>query len=465
MKRWLALGLVLLACAPMVAQADTPKFLADMVAKNAGSLAVVQYTVEIETGNRTVMGQAICILNDKGLGMFLTTAIDSRMRVESLKDFQLITPGIDGKKIKAKLLGVDPWTGMGFVQATEKFEWQVVKFSPTSKLALGQEVGSVGLMMGDPSFPVYVGDAYVSCMIREPGDLVYVTGGRLTGMCSPVFAPDGRAVGIVGNQPFMGFQVPNQQGQTMNMQMRSQQESAFFTPVEEFVQVLDNIPADGKIARLPWMGINKFEAVGPDLADILKLDKPAIKIDEVIPDQPAAKAGLANRDIITAVDGKPLEKLATPELTVRNFVRKIMRMRAGEVLKLTVLSGQKTKEVSVTLADMPTRPDEAKQYFNKAIGILVREKVMLDDFLDKGDSTKAPGLIVLGMVKASASAVAGLNGGDVITNVNNQPVKTCDTFKTIVEKSLASSPSAPISFLVRRGEQAQVITVKPGTGG
>lgn len=464
MKRWLALGLILLVCAPMVAQADTSKFLADMAAKNAGALAVVQYTVEIETGNRSVMGQAICISNDKEMGVFLTTAIDSRMRVESLKDFQIIAPGVDGKKFKAKLLGVDPWTGMGFIQCTEKNTWQVVTFSRTSKLALGQEVGSIGLMMGDPSFPVYVGDAYISCMIREPGDLVYVTGGRLTGICSPVLATDGRVVGIVGNQPFLGYQVPGQQG-TMNMQMRSQQESAFFTPVEEFVQVLESIPSDGKIARLPWLGINKFEAVGPDLADILKLTQPAVKIDEVIPDQPGAKAGLANRDIIIEVDGKPLEKLATPELTVRNFVRKIMRMRAGEALKLKVLSGQKTKDVTVTLADMPTRPDEAKQYFNKGLGLLVREKVMLDDFLDKGDSTKAPGLIVLGMVKASASAVAGLNGGDVITNVNNQPVKTCDTFKTIVEKSLAASPTAPISFLVRRGEQAQVITVKPGTGG
>jgi serine protease Do len=465
MKRWLALGLVLLACTPLVAQAGTSKFLADLEAKNSGALAVVKYTVEIETGNRSVMGQAICILNDKGMGVFLTTAIDSRMRVESLKDFQLVTPGTDGATIKAKLLGVDPWTGMGFVQATEKRDWQVVKFSPTSKLTLGQEVGSIGLMMGDPSFPIYVGDAYVSCKIREPGDLVYVTGGRLTGICSPVFATDGQAIGIVGNQPFLGYQVPNQQGQTMNMQMRSQQESAFFTPVEEFVQVLATPPSDGKIARLPWLGINKFEAVGPDLADILKLDKPAVKIDEVIPDQPAAKAGLANRDLILEVDGKPLEKLATPELTVRNFVRKIMRMRAGEALKLKILSGQKTKDVTVTLTDMPTRPDEAKQYFNKGLGLLVREKVMLDDFLDKSDSTKAPGLIVLGMVKASAAAVAGLNGGDVITNANNQPVKTCDTFKTIVEKSLAASPTAPISFLVRRGEQAQVITVKPGTGG
>jgi serine protease Do len=435
--------------------------LADVAAKTSGALAVVKYTVEMETGNKTVMGQGICISNANQLGVFLTTALDARMNVESLKDFQVVLPGVEEKTLKAKLLGIDPWTGLGFVQAMEKNEWQVVSFSRTSKLALGQQVASIGLMMGDPAYPVYVGTAYLSSLMRVPGDLAYITGGRLTGTGSPVFATDGRAVGIVGRQLFLGYEMPSQQGMVA-MQLRSQQETAFFTPVEEFVHVLENIPSDGKVARLPWMGVNKFEAISKDMADILKLDKPAVKVDEIIPNQPAAKAGLTNRDIIIEVDGKPLEKLATPELSVRNFVRKLMRMRSGEALKLKVLSGRTTKDVTVTLGDMPTRPSEAKRYFNKALGLLVREKVMLDEFLDKSESAKVPGLIVLGMVKGSPAATGAFEGGDVITNVNNQPVKTVDVFQEIVEKSLAGSRTAPINFLVRRGDQAQVITVKPG---
>ena len=456
MKRWIALGVVLLVVWPAVAQADTAKTLADVAAKASGSLAVVRYTVEMETGNRTVMGQGICIAPT---GVFLTTALDSRVRVESLKDFEIIAPGTGGKTFKAKLLGVDPWTGLGFVQASEKHPWQVVQFSRTSKLALGQEVASIGLMMADPARPAYLGTAYVSCMLRVPGDLVYVAG-RLTGACSPVFSTDGRAIGIVGRQLFLSYQMPTRRGM-MPMRLRSQEESAFFTPVEEFVHVLENIPSDGKVARLPWMGINRFEAVPKDLADILKLDKPAVKVDEVIPGQPGAKAGLANRDIIVEVNGKPIERLATPELSVRNFVRQLMRMRTGATLKLKILSGTQAKDVTVTLGDMPKRPSEAKRYFNKAIGLLVREKVMLDEYLDKGEAAGVPGLLVLGLVKASSSAVAGLRPGDVITNVNNQPVKTIQTLQQIVEKSLSTSRTAPINFLVRRGTQAQVVTVKP----
>ncbi|MGB2819683.1 MAG: PDZ domain-containing protein [Phycisphaerae bacterium] len=458
MKRWITLGLALLVVWPAAVQADTAKVLSDIVAKASGSLVAIKYTVEMETGKQDVTGQGICI---EPTGIFLTTALDSRLRAESLKDFQVITSGADGKTLKAKLLGLDPWTGLGFVQATEKHTWQVVQFSRTSKLALSQEVASIGLLMGDPARPVCLGMGYVSAMLRVPGELVRVAGGRLTGPCSPVFSTDGRAIGIVGRQLFESYGVLSR-GRVVPMQMRNQQESAFFTPVEEFVHVLENIPSDGKVTRLPWMGVNKFEAVPTDLAEILKLDKPAVKVDEVIPGHPAAKAGLADRDIIIEVNGKEIEKLATPQLSVRNFVRELMRMRTGATLKLKVLSGRETKEVTVTLADMPKRPSEANRYFNKAIGLLVREKVMLDEFLDKSPSASVPGLRVEGVVKGSPAAAADFKAGDVVTNVNNQPVKTIQTLQQIVEQSLTTSRTAPINFLVRRDDQAQVITVKPG---
>jgi len=464
MKRWTALGLAVLLVLPAAARADTTTMLQDVVKKAAGALAVVRYEIDLETGKRVAMGQGICITQD---GVFLTTSLDPRLPVKSLKGFQLILPGLKGKEVKAKLLGIDPWTGLGFVKATEPHTWQVVQFSSASNVSLGQPVASIGIMMGDPARPVYLGTAHVSAKLRVPGELVYVTGGRLTGTCSPVFTTGGQAIGIVGRQLSLGYQAQllgltrNRKAIPVGLRMQSSQETAFFTPVEEFVHVLRTPPSDGSVARLPWMGVNKFEAVNKELADALKLDKPAVKVEDVIPNQPAAKGGLANNDIIVGFNGKPIEEMATPELSVRNFVRSLMRMNAGDQVKLKLFSG---KEVTVTLGDMPKRPSEAKRYYNRAIGLLVREKVMLDQYLDKGETANVPGLIVLGMARGSAAAAAGLQGGDVITNVSNQPVKTCDVFQQIVEKSLATSQTAPINFLVRRGEQAQVITVKPAGG-
>jgi len=460
MKRCIAFCVALLLAVPALGQAQTSKILSDVAAKASGSLVMVKYTVSLQTGDRTGAGQAICIAPN---GVFLTTSLDSRIRVEQLKDFKIVLPGQEGKTLKAKLLGIDPWTGLGFVQCTEKHDWQVVQFSRSSQVKLGDQVVSIGLMMSDPALPVYVGSAYVSSKLRVPNNLIYVSGGRLTGACSPVFTTDGRAIGIIGQQLPLAYQAPTERGMAP-LRLLSQQETAFFTPVEEFVHVLTSIPSDGKVARLPWLGINKFEAVNKDLFEMLKLDKPAVVIKDVIPKQPAAKAGLADRDIIIGMNGKPLEKLATSDLTVKNFVRQLMRMPVGTTINFQVLSGTTPKEVSVKLDAMPTRPNEAKQYFNRAIGLLVREKVALDEFLDKTGSSTVPGLVVLGMVKESAAATSGLQGNDVITNVNNQPVTTADTFKEIVEKSLASNRTAAISLLVRRGEDAKVITIRPVAG-
>jgi len=459
MKRWLTLGVAALAVCPAAAPAQG-NFLEDIAAKYANAVAVVQYTLAIETGDRIVSGEAICISSANGLGVFLTAALDPQMQTSQLKDFQLVCPGPEGKTIKAKLLGVDAWTGLGFVQSLEKHDWQVVQFSASSRLKLGQQVGSIGVLVADPAHPVCVGTAYVGAMLRVPGDLVYVTGGRLTGACSPVFTSDGRAVGIVGQQLFLGYQTPTRQGMA-GLQLRSGQEAAFFTPVEEFVHVLKSIPSDGQASRLAWIGVNKFEAVTPEVADALKLTQPAIKVDEVIPNEPAAKAGLGNRDIVVELNGQPIEKLATPQLTVQNFVRLLTRMPEGTKVALKVLTGAKPREVAITLGRMPKRPAEAERYFNRALGLLVREKVPLDEYLGKSETARVPGLLVMGVVKDSPSADAGLRGDDLITNVNNQPVKTREVFAQIVEKSLAANPKAAINFLVRRGPDAQVIVVKP----
>lgn len=463
MKRCIAICAILLAVSafPAVSSAQMSKPLADMVAKTSGALAVLKYTVEIQTGDRTGAGQAICISK---AGVFLTTSLDPRLRVEDLKEFQLVLPGVGGKSFKAKLLGIDPWTGLGFVQCLENHDWQVVQFSRTSNLKLGDPLMSIGLMLSDPSWPVYVGTGYVGSRLRVPNEVIYVAGGGLTGACSPVFAADGRAIGIVARQLPMGYETPTQRGMAP-LRLVDQQRTLFFTPVEEFVHAIEKMPTDGKVARLPWLGINKFEALPKDTADMLKLSVPGVKILDVIPNQPAAKAGLEDRDIIVEVDGKPIEELATANLTVQNFVRQLMRMKAGTIVKLKVHRGVTgMKEVAVKLEEMPIRPNEAKQYYSKQIGLVIREQVPLDEYIDKSGSSAAKGVVVVAVARNSPSALADVRPGDVITIVNNKQTKSADEFKVVLEGSLVAGPTNPIQVLVRRGEENLVLTVRPTTG-
>jgi len=229
--------------------------------------------------------------------------------------------------------------------------------------------------------------------------------------------------------------------------------------------VIAKPPMDGKVARLPWLGINKFEALDKKTQLAMKLEVPGVKIDDVIPRHPAAQAGLEKRDIIIEVNGKPIEKLATPNLTVQNFVRQLMRMKAGTVVKIKVFRGiAGTKEVVVQLEEMPIRPNEAKQYYNKTIGVVIREQVPLDEFIDKTGSSAVKGVVVVAVARNSSAALGDVQPRDVVTMVNNKKTETADAFQEAVEGSLAAGRTNPIQVLIRRGQEAKVLTVRPTAG-
>jgi len=448
---------MLLMIQPVAAQADTAKLLAEISGRTTNTLAMVRCTLENEAGSQAIAGQGICI---DPSGVFMTLALSPRLQVDSLKNFALVIPGVEGETIKAELLGIDELTGIGFVRAVEPHKWSAIRFEQRSELSAGQQVASVGLLPSDTGYAPYLGAGYVSAMIRRPEQLVYVAGGKLTCVCSPVFTADARVVGIVGPQPFGGYEMVTARG-TVSLRLRNQQETTYFMPVEEFVHVLSDIPAPDKPQRLPWLGVLKFEGVGKDLAELMRLDRPGVMIDQVIASQPAAKAGLKDRDIIVAIDGQNLQRLPTSDLTARNFVKTLMRLKIGQEITLVVQRGTELKSVTLKLEAMPVRPTEAKRYFNEALGLTVRERVMLDRYLVKSSTADVPGLLVVYLQKDGPASKAGLEFNDIVTGINDQPVRTVASFKRTLQSALTDAPSRSVNLVVHRGDRLQVISIQP----
>ena len=215
-----------------------------------------------------------------------------------------------------------------------------------------------------------------------------------------------------------------------------------------------------KPRRLAWIGATRIEEVGEELAGIIKLDRPGVMIDQVVPGHPAAKAGLKNRDVVIAMDGKPLEQLATPRLVRDNFRRLLMRKKPGEKVALTVLRGTKPQEFSVTLAEAPKQAYEAERYVQPRLGFAVREKVEMDRYTDQGPTAKVDGLIVILVGPRTAAAAGGLKPGDLVTGCNEQPIKTVKVLQQIVEGAIASKPNEAINMLIRRGDQPMAISLR-----
>ena len=461
MKRTMTIAALLVLLWTSSVQADTSSQLAS-VSRNAGkALAIFSCTFQSELAKQTFVGQAICIGTDnRGRGLFMALTLNPRMTPAALSDFSLTPPGANAKKIKATLLGIDPELNITFIRASEKYDWQAVKFAASSNLSTGQQVVSIGLMPGDPAHTPYVGTAYISAVQRTPRRLVFVTGGKLTRVGSPVFGPDGRAIGFVSQQMYMSYQMLMNR-KTMNVALNSIQETNYFLPVEEFTHVLKSIPMTGKKRTLAWLGVIRMEGVSKELASAMKLDRPGVMIDQIVPNFPAGKAGLKNRDVIVEVNGKGLEKLATPELTARNFLIQTLRFKVGDTVKLTVLRGGKTLQATVKLAAMPKTAIEANRYYNRLLGLVVREKVMLDEYTDRRGSGSVQGLIVVIVGRGTAAAKGGLRRDDIITNVNARAVSTVDAFRRTVETAMEQNPNKVINLMIRRGDQNQAVAVQP----
>ncbi len=109
--------------------------------------------------------------------------------------------------------------------------------------------------------------------------------------------------------------------------------------------VADQLIAYGKVQR-GRVGV-QIQDVTPDIANAMGLDKSlGALIAKVEPGSPAAKAGLKQGDVITAVDGQVIRNSAT----LRNYVGLV---RVGQKVEISYRRGKSEDKVTVQVASLP----------------------------------------------------------------------------------------------------------------
>lgn len=456
MKKKIFLILVITMISSMAGADETNTFFQELVIKTTKAMAMVRCEITDDSGTQTLGGTAVCI--DSNSGLMMTTALDTRLKPETISKLEVLIPGQPAKAIKAKLLGIDPITGLSFLQVTGDHKFSSIAFMKTANTPIGQRVVSVCLTGNQSAVSPVFGTGFVAFKQRRPEWTFFVTGGRLSPIGSVVFDSKGRAIGIVGPQPFQRFQSSTQRG-TIKLSLKSIDQAIAFLPVEEFVHVLQNIPQDGKVRRVPWLGVINFTPVQPELVATKGISSPAIMVGRIVPDSAADKAGLVPRDMIIAVNDKPLEELSSPNLTVAGFRRKIAKFGSGKTVKLTVFSGSEKHDLNVVLSPMPKLPSEAAKLVNKTFGMLLREKVPLDSFLDTSPTAAVPGLLVIAVAENSPAFKGGLRKDDVITAINGTSIKAVEDGKKVFNDAI-KPPAVNVSLTLRRGYESQNITIQ-----
>lgn len=117
---------------------------------------------------------------------------------------------------------------------------------------------------------------------------------------------------------------------------------SFAIPTDVAKPILDTLRKPAGMAKLSWLGIN-LANLSPDK---VTSESFGIKIQHVIEESPAQKAGLRQGDILVAANGRRI-------LDVGDFQNLMNSVRPGQVLQLRVFRTEKTDQIELTVGRMP----------------------------------------------------------------------------------------------------------------
>jgi len=209
------------------------------------------------------------------------------------------------------------------------------------------------------------------------------------------------------------------------------QNLGFAVPVDILRQILPQLRENGMVVR-GFLGIT-INNLDQDSAEAFGLSsRDGALVVEVAPDRAADKGGVRHGDIVTAINGDPIED-------TRELIDTISAMPPGTEVELTVIRDGKQRKLDVTLeardavdddsaSDVePTREDDTAERLGISVSELssqVRRMYGLED--------EAVGVVITRVMTVSPAADEGLIRGDLIIEANGETIETIDQLKEMV---------------------------------
>ena len=339
----------------------------------------------------------------------------------------------DGRTLKAEIVEADKDSDIAILKVPGN-SFSVVKLGDSDAVKVGEWVLTLGYPYGfdlsrlkeeckptvtagiisalDRAMPASTGEEarYYSGLIQTDasinrgnsgGPLINIYG-EVIGINAVILTPSGGSIG-------MGFAVP----------------------IDKVKRTLDSLVEYGEI-RWPWIGI-LMEELTEELSEELGIEK-GVRIS-VEPDSPAEKAGVQPGDILIKINGKEIgSSLEVKEEVLKADIgEKIILTvrRNGEELEISIITIQKG-EVEEGEEEEVT-PAEEEFVKDELIGVEVRNitpELKKEYKLLKGEE----GVVITGVGRESPVYKVGMSAGDVIKEIEGEPIKDLNDFKAAMEK-------------------------------
>jgi serine protease Do len=350
-----------------------------------------------------------------------------------------------------------------------EFEAAEIKTDPESDLAVVKLQGARGLpvaKLGD-SDQLSIGDWVIA--IGNPFELE-------TTVSAGIISGKGRELGSIRRAQFLqtdaainpgnsGGPLVNLAGEVVGINTAIASNSGgyqgigFAIPVNLAKWVTGQLIDKGTVERA-FIGVQ----MGPlDRRMAAKLgvgDRKGVLVSDVVPDSPAAAAGVQPLDVITGFDGQPIDG-------PRALQEVVERSELGQPHSMTVLREGKPLTLRVNVKPLPgdlgaARPgvapraeDGEETFYSEPFGIEVRDKgsVAEDAYAD------FDGVLIDRVDSDGLAAEAGLGPGMLVRKVGRTPVASIAEFAAAVEQE---SPEDGVVLQIRTPRGNSVVLLKKG---
>ncbi|MBL9215506.1 MAG: PDZ domain-containing protein, partial [Opitutaceae bacterium] len=312
--------------------------LPELFAERLKAVVAVEFFIqaEIERQPVTVMGT---VVDENGTIILPGPAIMAGVAADQLKEFKVYRPG-SSEPAPALYLGQDAFTGWHFVRADEKLRPQLTPITRYAvagrEPALGDELWGIGLRNKDEDFMPYFLSARVATVMKLPQKTA-ILGSDVAGPGLPVFDRDGRFTGLAQTSFGQNFLLFSRNQRGSPVLLVNVEESSVVLLADEVLPYLGRVPETVSGRPIAWFGAYGLQPMAPEVAKLLDLENQSgVVLSDLVEDGPAAKAGLAERDIVLAIDGQTLPRFKPDRVVVGYFGQEILRRRPGETLVLSV---------------------------------------------------------------------------------------------------------------------------------
>ncbi|MGC9337685.1 MAG: trypsin-like peptidase domain-containing protein [Candidatus Cloacimonadia bacterium] len=357
---------------------------------------------------------------------------------------------LDGEEYNGELVGVDEKTDIAVLKITvekdkevtlvelgdsdiiEVGDWVIAigsPFSPnlsgTVTIGVVSAKGRTGLYFGEDS-PVYQDYIQTDAAIN-PGN----SGGPLVGIDGKVVGVNAAISTVSGGNIGIGFAIP------VNIAQKS----------------ATDLIEKGYVERA-YLGILP-QAISPDIQKTL--DLPSLKgvlIAKVEEDTPAEKAGLKRGDIIIEFDGQPVDNADKFRLMVANA-------DIGKTVEIKILRDGKELIKKATLTPYPeTTPARVppKEETHEWLGIDVQP--LDSDFAKRLDVKADHGVIVSKIAPGSPAEESALQVGDVILEINNEPIKNIDDYYEIIDRIKEEKKKSILTYVLSGNDYYHYVAIQ-----